>query len=58
MTDKDKAIVDSYCRVGMALSTLIRSFPQFKKDDIKAVYIEYLMSEDLYDSYDEAVFAV
>ena len=44
MSDKDKAVVDAYARVGMSLSTLIRSFPQFSKPEITAVYEEYLRS--------------
>lgn len=49
MSDRDKAVVDAYCRVGMALPTLIMSFPQFAKQDIENVYNEYVESE----TYDE-----
>ncbi len=44
MSDKDKAVVDAYARVGMSLSTLIRSFPQFSKGDVTEVYEDYLRS--------------
>lgn len=44
MSDRDKAVVDAYARVGMSLQTLIRSFPQFSKSDVTAVYEEYLRS--------------
>lgn len=44
MSERDKAVVDAYCRVGMALPTLIKSFPQFTQSDVTAVYEEYLES--------------
>lgn len=49
MSDRDKAVVDAYARVGMSLPTLIRSFPQFSKTDIAAVYEDYLRSIGKYD---------
>lgn len=44
MSDRDKAVVDAYARVGMSLPTLIRSFPQFSKGDVTEVYEDYLRS--------------
>ncbi len=49
MSERDKAVVDAYARVGMSLSTLIRSFPQFSQKDIRAVYEDYLRSIGEYD---------
>ena len=50
MSERDKAVVDAYCRVGMSLTTLIRSFPQFARNDVEEVYNEYRRSK----GYDEA----
>lgn len=44
MSERDKAVVDAYARVGMSLDTLIRSFPQFNRADVTDVYQEYLQS--------------
>lgn len=44
MSDRDKAVVDAYARVGMSLDTLIKSFPQFNRVDITDVYQQYLQS--------------
>jgi len=44
MSERDKAVVDAYARVGMSLDTLIKSFPQFSKVDVTDVYREYLKS--------------
>ncbi|MBR6328150.1 MAG: hypothetical protein IKR68_00715 [Lachnospiraceae bacterium] len=49
MSDKDKAVVDAYARVGMSLSTLIRSFPQFSQKEVTDVYEDYLRSVGKYE---------
>lgn len=54
MSERDRAVVDAYARVGMSLETLIRSFPQFNKVDVTDVYHEYIRSinadaSDLHD---------
>lgn len=49
MSDRDKAVVDAYARVGMALPTLIRSFPQFSQSEVTAVYEDYLRSIGRFD---------
>lgn len=41
MREKDKAVVDAYARAGMSLDTLIRSFPQFNREEISQVFREY-----------------
>lgn len=50
MSERDRAVVDAYCRVGMELPTLLMSFPQFAKADVEDVYNEYRRSK----GYDEA----
>ena len=46
MSERDRAVVGEYARVGMSLDTLIRSFPQFSKSDVTSVYSDYLRSID------------
>ena len=41
LSERDRAVVDSYARCGMSLDTLYMSFPSFNKEDIKAVYDAY-----------------
>lgn len=41
LSERDRAVVFSMCRTGMSLDTLKRSFPQFSKVDVEAIYDEY-----------------
>jgi len=45
LSEKDRAVVDSYARCGMSLETLIISFPSFAKEDITEVYNDYIKSK-------------
>ena len=38
MKEQDKRAVESLCRCGMSLESVISSFPHFSKADIEAVY--------------------
>ncbi len=38
MKEKDKRAVESLCRCGMSLESVIDSFPHFSKEEIEAVY--------------------
>lgn len=42
LSERDRAAIINMCQTGMSLDTLILSFPQFKADDIKAIYNEYI----------------
>lgn len=49
MSEKDKAVVDAYARVGMSLDTLIMSFPQFSPVDVTSVYEDYRKAVGKYE---------
>ena len=38
MNDQDKRAVESLCRIGLELDTIIASFPKFSKEELTAVY--------------------
>lgn len=40
LSEKDRAVVYSMCLTGMDISVLIKSFPQFDKEDIESIYNE------------------
>jgi len=40
LKEKDESIIRSYARCGMALDVLIKSFPQFTKEEITYAYKE------------------
>lgn len=44
MNDQDKRAVESMCRIGMELETIIASFPKFSKEELTSIY-ESIKSE-------------
>lgn len=46
LSEKDKAVIYSMCMTGMKEEVLVKSFPQFDREDIETVYKEYTASND------------
>ncbi len=45
MNEQDKRAVESMCRIGMELETIIASFPKFSKEELTMIY-ENIKKED------------